>query len=113
MKRNISAVTLPFTSDAFIEAWEGFKQMRWEVHKFKYKSAYSEQAALHTAMKCCDQTEQGAIDYIINVTSRQWRGFFPINTNSNAFTKNGQQSTLNAAHKQSIFDELQQLANSG
>ena len=67
------AVVLPFESDDFVSAWNEWKEYKRTDHRFKYKSAQSEQRAL---MKLTNEytTEAECIDAIHRAIANGWKG---------------------------------------
>jgi len=66
-------VVLPFESDEFREAWNEWKEYKRTDHRFKYKTAQSEQRALMKLQnEYTDQNE--AIDAIHRAIANGWKG---------------------------------------
>lgn len=66
----------PYDSAEFKAAWNAWIVYKEAVHKFKYKSVISEQAALMHLDTLSDHNEDIAIDIIRYSMGRQWKGFF-------------------------------------
>jgi len=80
MKRQLTEVVLPFEGEKFLQAWQLWKNYKEAEFKFKYKSPYSEQAALNQLYKISNGNVLEAIDIIENCMGRRWEGLFkPIN----------------------------------
>ena len=66
-------VVLPFESDEFLDAWNEWKEYKRTDHRFKYKTAQSEQRALMKLQnEYTDQNE--AIDAIHRAIANGWKG---------------------------------------
>ena len=70
-------IVYPFDSDLFIEKWNLWKDYKKQEHKFKYKSALSEQAALKRLTQLAN-TEDDAIRTIEHAISQGWKGFYSL-----------------------------------
>ena len=77
MKKKDSQLVMPF-GDAFAEIWEIWKEYKWASHKFKYKSVFSEQAALEQVVTLSRGDEEIAIKIIKQSMRREWQGLFPL-----------------------------------
>ena len=67
------SVVLPFESDEFRDAWNEWKEYKRTDHRFKYKTAQSEQRALIKLQnEYTDQNE--AIDAIHRAIANGWKG---------------------------------------
>lgn len=76
-------VVMPFDSDAFAESWQSYLAMRKAQHKFTYKTAMSEQAALHKLQKMSGGNEATAIAIIGQSIAWCWKGLFPLKNTKN------------------------------
>jgi hypothetical protein len=76
-------ILLPFDSEMFSNAWNIWKEYKATEHKFKYKTAKSEQAALMELAKCAEGDEQTALAIIHKSMAGGWKGFFKLNNNNN------------------------------
>lgn len=74
---SITKIVYPFESDLFIEKWNLWKDYKKQEHKFKYKSALSEQAALKRLTQLAN-TEDDAIRTIEHAISQGWKGFYSL-----------------------------------
>jgi len=83
-KQNTTHIVLPFDSDLFKESWTLWKKYKKEEHKFGYKSAVSEQAALKKLSNLSNNNEQDAIELIEHAIAQGWKGFY----NNRTSTKN-------------------------
>lgn len=78
MKRqNDYQLIMPF-SEEFAATWELWKQYKWASHNFKYKSVFSEQAALEQVVTLSEGDEEKAIKIIKQSLRREWQGLFPL-----------------------------------
>lgn len=82
----IKRVTMPFNG-LFSKMWSEWKDYRWEQHQFKYKSAGSEQAALHEIVGLAYGKEEVAIAIIKQSMAKGWKGFFELKKQDNAGAK--------------------------
>lgn len=71
-------VRLPFPSVEFAEAWKKWKEYRQKTHRFKYKTASSEKAALTELSNKAEGEEDLALLIIQKAISREWKGFFKL-----------------------------------
>jgi hypothetical protein len=78
-----TGVISPFQSEAFLAAWQAWKDFRQEQHNFKYKGVMSEQAALMWISDESGQDEETAIQIIKQSMANGWKGFFKLKTNTN------------------------------
>ena len=98
MKRKTSndyQLIIPF-SEAFRETWEIWKQYKWASHKFKYKSVFSEQAALEQLVTLSKGEEETAVKIIKQSMRREWQGLFPLHettTGDKKQSKNGKKQS--------------------
>ena len=84
------AITIPWTSDKFLKYWDTWKDYKSQDHKFKFKSAGSEQASLNELVKLSDGHEDIAIKIIMQSMAKGWKGFFELKTENNATAKTQQ-----------------------
>jgi len=93
-----SEVVMPFDSKEFAEAWRTYLDMRKAQHRFTFKTAASEQVALHKLQNMSNHHEPTAIAIIGESVAWGWKGLFPLKQN----TQHGQTGTsdgsLIAAH---------------
>jgi hypothetical protein len=68
-------VELPF-GKSFEQAWDGWKQYKRDEHRFSYKSAISEQAALSKIVELSNGNEETAIKIIRQSIENGWKGLF-------------------------------------
>jgi len=66
-------VVLPFQTDTFTAAWKEWKEYKRTDHRFKYKTAQSEQRALMT-LSNEHPTESRAIEAIHTAIANGWKG---------------------------------------
>ena len=83
-------ITIPWTSAKFIDYWETWKDYKSQDHKFKFKSAGSEQASLNELVKLSDGHEDVAIKIIMQSMAKGWKGFFELKTEKNGTAKTNQ-----------------------
>jgi hypothetical protein len=83
-------ITIPWTSAKFIDYWETWKDYKSQDHKFKFKSAGSEQASLNELVKLSDGHEDVAIKIIMQSMAKGWKGFFELKTENNGTAKTNQ-----------------------
>jgi hypothetical protein len=98
----------PF-SDFFLQHWADWKEYKLSEHKFKYKSLKSEQAALDQLCGFAESAEDTAIKIIQQSKANGWKGFFPLNSQSNE-KKNGHSKTAGAGQLSELLQR--QFANS-
>lgn len=95
MKRsNDYQLTMPF-GESFAENWDIWKKYKWASHNFKYKSVFSEQAALEQLVTLSSGDEEKAIKIIKQSLRREWQGLFPLH----------ETTTGNGTKKQSASDK--------
>lgn len=76
-KQNDYQLTMPF-SEEFAATWELWKRYKKASHDFKYKSVFSEQAALEQLVTLSKGEEEIAIKIIKQSMRREWQGLFPL-----------------------------------
>lgn len=77
MKKQDYQLIMPF-GEEFEKNWDIWKQYKWASHKFKYKSVFSEQAALEQVVTLSEGDEEKAIKIIKQSLRREWQGLFPL-----------------------------------
>ena len=92
-------IEFPFTSKNFYETWEQWKEYKKAEHRFNYKSAITEQAALMTLVKLSDSTEQDCIQIIMHTIGNGWKGFVKQNTKTNNNGTDHAQQTANSVER--------------
>lgn len=75
-------IVLPWDSDSFRTAWEGWKDYQRTQHKFSYKSPVTEQIALKRLSELSENTEAIALQIIQQSMANGWKGLFEIKTKS-------------------------------
>lgn len=109
MKKNKDPqLTIPY-SEEFAKIWEIWKEYKWASHKFKYKSVFSEQAALEQVTTLSEGDEEKAIKIIKQSMRREWQGLFPLHETTTSNGKSGK--TKSAAANQpekSITDKFKE-----
>jgi hypothetical protein len=83
-------IVYPFNSEKFMQYWEIWKDYKSKDHKFKFKSAGSEQASLNELVKLASGNEHTAILIIQQSMAKGWKGFFELKTDNNGNTKTQQ-----------------------
>ncbi len=83
-------IVYPFDSEKFMQYWEIWKDYKAKDHKFKFKSAGSEQASLNELVKLSAGNEHTAIMIIQQSMAKGWKGFFELKTDNNGNTKTQQ-----------------------
>jgi len=96
-------ITYPFTSSQFMQHWEIWKDYKSKDHKFKFKSAGSEQASLNELVKLAQGNEQTAILIIQQSMAKGWKGFFELKNDTNGNTKT-QQSRVSHITDQQLHE---------
>jgi len=89
MKKQNHQLIMPF-SEEFALTWDLWKQYKFASHGFKYKSVFSEQAALEQIVTLSKGDEETAVKIIKQSMRREWQGLFPLHETS---TGNGKSST--------------------
>lgn len=82
-KKKEIEVELPFASEIFSETWDAFLQMKWDAHKFKYKSIASMKRQLLNLVNLSGNDETRAIQILNQSIANQWSGIFEIKNNKN------------------------------
>lgn len=70
---------LPYDSDKFQEAWDGWKEYKLKEFKFRYRTTRSEQAAL-SQLKNLARSETEAIKIMEQSMANGWKGLFDLKT---------------------------------
>lgn len=73
----------PFDSPDFLNFWETWKKYKKDEHKFQYKSALSEQAALKKLSELAQMDEQVAISIIEQSIANGYKGLFELKNQQN------------------------------
>ncbi|MCC3156457.1 DUF4373 domain-containing protein [Hymenobacter sp. 15J16-1T3B] len=94
------ALSLPFKTDGFREAWSKWRAFRYEIGK-PYRGDISEQQAMLELSQLAGQDEARALRIIAQSISRQWEGFYPLkSTQSNARNNtNGGNGSIRATNR--------------
>lgn len=79
----------PF-SENFLEIWNIWKEYKWASHKFKYRSIFSEQAALEQVVTLSKGDEEQANKIIKQSMRREWQGLFPLHETTTGNEKSKQ-----------------------
>jgi hypothetical protein len=93
-------ITMPWTSAKFINYWATWKDYKSQDHKFKFKSAGSEQASLNELVKLSGGHEDTAMNIIMQSMAKGWKGFFELKTENNATTKTNQAKSSHITDQQ-------------
>lgn len=115
-KKKEDEVMLPFTSDDFHQKWSAWKAYKKSQHKFTYRSASSEQAALIKLTEISNGLEETALLIIKESIANGWQGLFPLKNN-----QHGQQNSnpkqsgegLNADYKRQLAERLANATSQG
>jgi len=91
-QQNDYQLIMPFSTE-FAATWELWKQYKWASHKFKYKSVFSEQAALEQLVTLSEGNEEKAIKIIKQSLRREWQGLFPLHETTNGNGKSKSKSS--------------------
>lgn len=93
MKRqNDYQLIMPF-SEEFASTWDLWKQYKLASHNFKYKSVFSEQAALEQLVTLSGGDEEKAVKIIKQSLRREWQGLFPLHETTTENGKSKQSTT--------------------
>lgn len=87
-------IVYPWPSEKFVNAWESWKDYKSKDHKFKYRSAGSEQASLNELVKLSNGYEDTAIQIIHQSMAKGWKGLFELKTNENNGNTKTQQTRV-------------------
>ena len=82
-KKKEIEVELPFASEIFSETWDTFLKMKWDAHKFRYKSIASMKRQLSNLLELSGNDETKAIQILNQSIANQWAGIFEIKNNNN------------------------------
>lgn len=93
----------PF-SDDFTDKWEIWIMYKKEVHRFEYKSAISEQAALNQLVDLSEGDEEHAARILNQSMANNWKGLFKVH-NPKKDKKDGEPAKKKAAGR-TTPDEL-------
>lgn len=80
-KATTEKIILPWDSEQFKNQWERWRAYKKNQHKFTYKSADTEQAALIELSKLSGGHENAASEIITQSIANGWKGFFSLKTN--------------------------------
>jgi hypothetical protein len=86
----------PFDSDTFIATWKIWKEYKAKQHKFQFKTAMTEQAALKNLGEISGQNENKAIAIISQSISNGWKGLFQIKEQNNGSRKSKNDAAFEA-----------------
>jgi hypothetical protein len=78
MKQKAIDIVMPFDSEEFAAAWSEWKEYRRAEHRFQYRSAKTEQTALHNLQKISNNGENNAIAIIGQSIANGWKGLFEL-----------------------------------
>lgn len=111
MKRNNDyQLIMPFSA-AFAETWNIWKQYKLASHNFKYKSVFSEQAALEQIVTLSGGEEEKAVKIIKQSLRREWQGLFPLHETTTGNGKSKQSGSKNGANSSSLEDDAANVLN--
>ena len=96
-------VVLPFESDEFLDAWNEWKEYKRTDHRFKYKTAQSEQRALMKLQnEYTDQNE--AIDAIHRAIANGWKGLVFKQSKNGRANRPGARALENSINQQKLAE---------
>jgi len=96
-------VVLPFESDEFRDAWNEWKEYKRTDHRFKYKTAQSEQRALMKLQnEYTDQNE--AIDAIHRAIANGWKGLVFKQSKNGRANRAGARELENSVNQQKLAE---------
>lgn len=75
---NREELIFPFISELFLSAWNKWKIYKKQEHKFTYKAAVTEQAALKNLEKISEKVESVAIEIIEESIANGYKGLFEL-----------------------------------
>lgn len=101
-------VVLPFQTEKFREAWAEWLQYKRTDHRFKYKTAQSEQRALMTLANE-HPTESRAIEAIHTAIANGWKGLV-FGASKSRRTRTSGKAALEGGE---LGDQLRELAETG
>jgi DNA-binding MarR family transcriptional regulator len=97
------SVVLPFESDEFLDAWTEWKEYKRTDHRFKYKTAQSEQRALMKLQnEYTDQNE--AIDAIHRAIANGWKGLVFKQSKNGRANRPGARDLENSVNQQKLAE---------
>jgi DNA-binding MarR family transcriptional regulator len=97
------SVVLPFESDEFRDAWNEWKEYKRTDHRFKYKTAQSEQRALMKLQnEYTDQNE--AIDAIHRAIANGWKGLVFKQSKNGRANRPGARDLENSVNQQKLAE---------
>jgi hypothetical protein len=96
----------PFSSDNFLKYWKQWKIYKANEYNYEYASAQSEQAALKKLARLANNTEQTAIDIILESMANGWKGLFELKNNHQHAGSNNNNTERNPGIKQAIYDTI-------
>jgi len=83
-KEEEKEIVLPFNSKDFGAIWNKWKEYKYKLFKFKYKSNITEQTALDELKKLSNGIEGVAIEIVEHSIAREWEGLFELTKKNNA-----------------------------
>lgn len=75
---NVNGIVYPWEGPRFLEAWGAWKLYREKEHRFKYKTAITEQTALKQLATVANGSEDMALRIMEQSVAFGWKGFFKI-----------------------------------
>ena len=99
-------IIYPFNSDNFLKYWKQWKIYKANEYNYEYASAQSEQAALRKLARLANNTEQTAIDIILESMANGWKGLFELKNNHQYVGRNNNNTERNPGIKQAIYDTI-------
>ena len=104
----VRGVVLPYETEKFREAWTEWLEYKRTDHRFKYKTAQSEQRALMTLANE-HPTESRAIEAIHTAIANGWKGLV-FGTSKSRRTRTSGKAALEGGE---LGDQLRELAETG
>lgn len=102
-------------SEDFLEIWKLWKEYKWASHKFKYRSIFSEQAAIEQLFTLSKGDEEVATKIIKQSMRREWQGLFPLHetTTGDGKSKKSNTKESGAKHTESAVKEFMRRNGNG
>ena len=93
-KKKTTKIIFPFNTESFKQIWEVWKTYKKDQHKFTYKSAVSEQAALKQLGELSKNNEITAKKIIERSIANGWSGHFELKKNEKGRNSTPRKTTL-------------------
>jgi hypothetical protein len=92
---NVNDIIYPFNSENFIKFWGLWKQYKKDEHRFRYKTAVTEQAALKKIGELSNNDEFTAIKIIEESIANGYKGLFAIKNQNNGTNQSNGRTVAN------------------